>query len=415
MEARAMSEREKRGVALAQRAQSFKRKGDLWLVPSQSNPGTYVVDVETAEPSCSCPDFELHREPCKHIYAVEYSITRETAPDGTTTETRTVRVTYGQNWTAYNAAQTHEKARVAELLRGLCDGIAQAPQGRGRPRLPLADVLFGAVMKVYSTVSGRRATTDLRECESKGQLAAAPHYNSLFRYLADPALTPVLKAMIEESALPLRAVESDFAVDSSGFSTCNYVRWFDEKYGKERSEKLWLKCHLMVGVKTNVVTSVEVTDANVNDCPQLPALVDSTARRFRVAEVSADKAYLSKGNVEAVVRSGATPYIPFKSNSVGAGPELWQRVFHFYQFKRGEFLAHYHKRSNVETTFSMIKMKFGGGLRSKLPVAQANEIYCKVLAHNLCCLVQSIYELGIEPTFWAGSADAPQVATGEGL
>jgi len=29
-----------------------------------------------------------------------------------------------------------------------------------------------------------------------------------------------------------------------------------------------------------------------------------------------------------------------------------------------------------------------------------NEILCKVLAHNLCCLVQSIYELGIEPSFW---------------
>ena len=33
-----------------------------------------------------------------------------------------------------------------------------------------------------------------------------------------------------------------------------------------------------------------------------------------------------------------------------------------------------------------------------------NEILCKVLAHNLCCLVQSIYELGIEPTFWTESA-----------
>ena len=49
----------------------------------------------------------------------------------------------------------------------------------------------------------------------------------------------------------------------------------------------------------------------------------------------------------------------------------------------------------------MIKAKFGDQLRSKTRKAQVNEAMCKVLAHNLCCVIQSIYELGIEPTFWA--------------
>ncbi len=72
--------------------------------------------------------------------------------------------------------------------------------------------------------------------------------------------------------------------------------------------------------------------------------------------------------MEAIAQTGAVPYIPFKINSTGEGPELWQRLWHFYQFKRSEFLPHYHKRSNVETTFSMIKAKFGSALRSKTPV-----------------------------------------------
>jgi hypothetical protein len=46
-----------------------------------------------------------------------------------------------------------------------------------------------------------------------------------------------------------------------------------------------------------------------------------------------------------------------------------------------------------------VKAKFGDR-RSKTRTAQINEALCKVLAHNLCCLIQSIYELGIEPTFW---------------
>jgi hypothetical protein len=66
---------------------------------------------------------------------------------------------------------------------------------------------------------------------------------------------------------------------------------------------------------------------------------------------------------------------------------------------RYEFLAQYHKRSNVETTFHMIKAKFGAFVHSRSAVAQVNEGLCKVLAHNLCVLVQSIFEFGPPPSF----------------
>ncbi len=65
-------------------------------------------------------------------------------------------------------------------------------------------------------------------------------------------------------------------------------------------------------------------------------------------------------------------------------------------------MVHYHKRSNVETAFSMIKAKFGASVRAKTPTTQVNEVLCKVLCHNICVLIQSIYELGLEPTFWVG-------------
>ena len=81
-----------------------------------------------------------------------------------------------------------------------------------------------------------------------------PSFTSTFRYLENPDLAPLLKSLIEQSALPLRSVETDFAVDSSGFSTSVYNRWFDHKWGKEPK---WVKAHLMCGV-TNIVTAVEV-------------------------------------------------------------------------------------------------------------------------------------------------------------
>jgi transposase len=245
-----------------------------------------------------------------------------------------------------------------------------------------------------------------RALHNKGYLTKAPHYNTIFTYLENSALTPILKAMVEESASPLKSIETDFAVDSSGFASHVLGHWYDAKYGRMRAEHQWVKAHLMCGVRTHIVPSVEMTDPDTNDYPLLPSLLKSTQKTFQIEEVSADKAYLGRTNLEAIVNVGAVQYIPFKRHNTGKGSELWRRLWHFYQFNRSEFLEKYHKRSNVETTFSMIKAKFGAHVRSRTPVAQMNEALCKVIGHNLCVLVQSMYELGIEPVFWKQSDSA---------
>src|SRR5713226_4572472 len=94
------------------------------------------------------------------------------------------------------------------------------------------------------------------------------------------------------------------------------------------------------------------------------------------------------------------------SPRMGAKSTDWDRMIHFFNFHREEFLTHYHKRSNVETTFHMIKAKFGQRLRSKTLTAQINEALCKVLCHNLCVVIQSAHELGIEMNFGAEVAVA---------
>ena len=48
----------------------------------------------------------------------------------------------------------------------------------------------------------------------------------------------------------------------------------------------------------------------------------------------------------------------------------------------------------------MIKAKFRDHVRGKTDTAMTNEVPCKILCHNICCLIQSMYELGIEPSFW---------------
>ena len=325
------------------------------------------------------------------------------------------RPTYPQDWPNYNLAQQTEKERFLVLLRALCSTVQQPQQHKGRPRLPLADMLFAATFKVYSGFSARRFTSDIQAALRDSLIDYAPHFNSTNRYLANPALTPLLKSLIEVSASPLRAVEVDFAIDSTGFATSSYSRWFDHKWGKERTKQTWVKTHIMTGVRTNIVTAVEATATESADAPQLPDLLATTNETFDVVrEISADKAYSSKRNLRAVEAEGATPYIPFKVNSsAGQGHHkfdgLWSRMWHFYNFKRDEFLAHYHKRSNAESTMAMIKSKFGGAVKSKTADAQVNEVLCKVLAHNICVLIQSFYELGVESTFSMPPESEPKV------
>jgi hypothetical protein len=52
-----------------------------------------------------------------------------------------------------------------------------------------------------------------------------------------------------------------------------------------------VKAHIVCGVKTNVVTAVEIHNRNTNDSPLLPYLLNTTAENFKIREVSGDTAY----------------------------------------------------------------------------------------------------------------------------
>jgi transposase len=399
--------RKQRGIELAAMVKITRRADGGWTVPSQAGKGRYTVFVTAQKCTCNCPDHEFRGKRCKHIYAVEYAERREQNPDGSVTVERAVRVTYPQNWPAYNAAQTNEKSEFQSLLFDLCSGITDPPQAKGRPRLPLRDAVFAATFKVYSTFSGRRFISDLCDAQAKGYLSRVPHFNSIFNYLENPALEPILTDLVIAAGAPLSSIESDFAIDSTGFATSRFIRWFDHKYGTVRQEHDWCKAHFVCGVKTNVVTAIEIHERNSNDTPQLPSLLDTTAKNFNVAELSGDSAYASVGNFNAIARHNVTPYIAFKSRHNGKSGGLFRKAYHYFCLNRDEFFGHYHKRSNIESTVMMVKTKFGDGLRSKTDAAMRNEVLCKFLCHNVCCLISATHELGIEPLFNCTKSLAP--------
>ena len=205
-----------------------------------------------------------------------------------------------RSWTDYNAAQVEEKVRFTELLADLCSGIPQPEQTKGRPRLPLSDMVFASAYKIYVGFSSRRFTCDLREAYADGLIDSTPHFNSVNRYLANPDLTSVLKELVSISSLPLKSVETDFAVDASGFSTSTFARCKETKYGKKERTREWFKAHLICGVRTNIVTGMDISGRSHHDSYFFEPLIKQTSENFQLREVSADKAYLGRQNMELV-------------------------------------------------------------------------------------------------------------------
>lgn len=392
--------RKEKGIQIAKTSR-IERTEKGWKVPSQTGAGYYMVISNGIEAKCNCPDHETRHCKCKHIWAVELIVTKEIDQEGNITVTQTVRKTYKQDWKNYNLAQQKEKGLFMKLLGDITGNIRQPAYTFGRPENLLSDTVYSMVFKVYSTFSSRRFTTDMELAKEQGFISQITPRSSMSDYFKKKEITPLLAQMVTLTSLPLRSIEKDFAIDSTGFGTSLFQRWYSFKYGKEINSRRWVKCHFMTGVKSNIISSVKITSEFDHDCPEFKELVNDTAKNFDMGEVSADKAYLSRDNLNLIEEKGATPYIPFKSNATdkSRGSMTWKKMYHYFMFNNEQFLEHYHKRSNSESTVMMIKSKFGDSVRGKDWTAQINEVLCKVICHNIYCVIQEMFTLGIEAEF----------------
>lgn len=306
------------------------------------------------------------------------------------------KITKERNWVKYTEAQVNEHEMFDTLLIELLKCIPEYEQkGKGRPRHPIRKMILCAVRKVYSGLSFRRAQGLLEDV-----IGDVPIFSNISNFLNKKENTPILQQLIRLSASPLVGIENDFAVDSTGFTTTSFGNYNCIKHKTNRRHE-FMKLHICTGVKTNIITDAKITGGFAGDSPQFKGLVNNTAENFNIEEISADKAYSSRDNLSLVGNLRGTPYIPFKSNAKGRakGSAMWHKMYYKFQLNREEFDKHYHKMSNVESTFGAIKQKFGESLKSKNQTAQINEVLCKVLAYNITVLIKEMYENNINLNF----------------
>jgi transposase len=233
-----------------------------------------------------------------------------------------------------------------------------------------------------------------------GLFPHVPNYSAASRLYNKDGTLETLTRLVEESAWPVREFENGgtVAIDSTGFSISAMGSYNTQKHDPERRHH-FVKAHVVCGSRTQIVIGVKLTDENGADCPQfIPLLNRAWQNGFRPADVAADKAYLSRGNLTAADRLGIDPFIPMKVNSIGSasGCPIWSIKYHQFHSRPDEFFKHYHARSSVESVFSSVKRLLGEGLLSHTPRARYNEVLARLWAYNIGVIIRISYELGFD-------------------
>lgn len=313
-------------------------------------------------------------------------------------------------WQIITTAQNEEIKMTYELLKALMDRIEIKTNKKvGRPTMDPKEMLFIMIIKTISIMSSRRLKSNLEFAKELGFISKVPSFSTIMRYFNKPAMTILLDSLLTISILP---VENDgdieSGIDSTGFSVSKYGCWLDYRWGKEQKQKrVFRKLHIVGDMKTHCILSAQVTEnfgEGSGDISQFVPLLKKAMDSFDIKIITADKAYSGRDEVSFASKNGITPYIDFRYRSKGKakGSLAWSKMYLLWQKNPQEFYRHYHKRSNVETIFNMVKSKYSSSLFTKKFIANKNEILCKILCHNLSCVIYQFFKLNIDLNYDTG-------------
>jgi len=226
-----------------------------------------------------------------------------------------------------------------------------------------------------------------------------PSFKTLSNYRVDNSLLLILDELIEESSKPLSEIEKDFATDATGIRTNLFSSWYSIRCQKEIKRRDHLTIHITTGVKSNVVTALNVETKPGNDNKIFREHVDKTIKNFKAEEFSGDGRYWSKENCLKVDGVGAKPYFMVWKNWSGRsrGCMPWKLMNLESKNNPEEYGKHYHKRSNVESTNHSKKVIHGNKVFSRLKSSRINEETLRWINHNINVLNRARYEWNINP------------------
>ncbi|MDR0493789.1 MAG: transposase [Nitrososphaerota archaeon] len=255
-------------------------------------------------------------------------------------------------------------------------------------------------MAQYFALPNRAAQGYMRLFREKLHLKTEFSYKTIERAYNNPVVREILSEVFELTQLPLREIEHEFGPDATGLATSCKQNYETDRQ-KNQTYKGYAKVLVMVGLKYKLFSAFRFASSCVdNESPYFGSLLDQTAKRYvRVSLVAGDGAYLSRHNCNLVAALGGVPrFYPKKGTPLRQkGSAAWRKMLEELTTDPQKWLEAYHKRSNVEGSFSILKRDNPTALRKKLDARREQEAFGRACNQNLKRLCYLNYTENINP------------------
>ncbi len=256
-------------------------------------------------------------------------------------------------WKNYDAAQRNEYPEVIHLIARLVDIASEPIKDRlvgydviGRPCLSKPDLARLMLAQQYAGKCNRVSLGYMSMIEWHLGIHDGfdPSYKSLERAYGDPDVMLLLNDLFFLTQQPVSGIERKFAIDGTCFGTTIKVNWESSRDeilrlnrekgadGKkeERTRKEFAKTILAAGTTFKLISSFAIAWSPFsNESPHLKPLLKQIVELYaHVAVLTADAAFLSRENCNAIGDAGATPRIFPKDNVTlrAHGSGAWRKM-----------------------------------------------------------------------------------------
>ncbi len=303
-----------------------------------------------------------------------------------------------------NEVERGEFWRLLVLLRELVRTVDEPPRRTGHEHLPVADMLFIMITKVFFCFSSKDHCALLELLHPDLWAGPIPHPNSITNYMRMKWLRPILEGLVGRSSQPIvDYVGYYFSIDSTPVLTPGYYISKNRKTGKLYERRQWIRLHLLGEGATGIVTAARADSRRVAEQKYFePLLRETLGLGFKVMGISGDKNYCTKANTRLARELGVTPFLTVKKNAVKSKKgtdEAWDENYDRAKSADPDVRRVFHRRSRIESINSVVKGKYEEFVLSTSEVGQYNEALCKVICHNLIVLIRYTRKLGLTPQF----------------
>ncbi len=288
-------------------------------------------------------------------------------------------------WPDYDWLRSHEPELVLLRIKQLV-GTFPTWQHRamtGRPPFDFAIILLAVLVRGFMRTTFAETESYLRVLAPYFELGKVPDKNTISRWNRDRRFRRTLRRFLAFILSEFSGKDLTIALDSTGFSP-SMRSWRMTPYD-ERCRRRNRKTHLSMDTASGLVLSSVVTRSNLHDSGAYAAVIDAIPDWFGVRRTLADGAYSGTTNLDAADARGISPIHTVRKDAVWkrTPSTRFQRLVRFARTFPNRFAELIGPRALVETTMSSIKMRTGGRLRCRHPIAIENEIQVKIIVHDI--------------------------------